>query len=36
MKAIEKQRMAWALTGSGHYLRECIDIINGLEDVDLF
>ena len=28
--------MAWALTGSGHYLRECIDIINGLEDVDLF
>ena len=36
MKAIQKQRMAWALTGSGHYLRECIDIINGLEDVDLF
>ena len=28
--------MAWALTGSGHYLRECIDVINGLEDVDLF
>ena len=36
MKAIQKQRMAWALTGSGHYLGECIDIINGLEDVDLF
>ena len=36
MKAIQEQRMAWALTGSGHYLRECIDIINGLEDVDLF
>ena len=36
MKAIQKQRMAWALTGSGHYLRECIDIINRLEDVDLF
>ena len=36
MKPIQKQRMAWALTGSGHYLRECIDIINGLEDVDLF
>ena len=36
MKPIEKQRMAWALTGSGHYLRECIDIINTLEDVDLF
>jgi len=36
MKPIQEQRMAWALTGSGHYLRECIDIINGLENVDLF
>ena len=32
----EKQRLAWALTGSGHYLRECLDIIHQLEDVDLF
>jgi len=32
----EKQRLAWALTGSGHYLRECLDIIHTLEDVDLF
>jgi len=32
----DKQRLAWALTGSGHYLRECIDIIHKLEDVDLF
>ncbi len=32
----EKQRLAWAITGSGHYLRECIDIIHKLEDVDLF
>jgi flavoprotein len=32
----EKQRLAWAITGSGHYLRECIDIIHTLEDVDLF
>jgi flavoprotein len=32
----EKKRLAWALTGSGHYLRECIDIIHKLEDVDLF
>jgi dihydromethanopterin reductase (acceptor) len=31
-----KQRIAWALTGSGHYLRECIEIINTLPDVDLF
>lgn len=32
----EKQRLAWAITGSGHYLRECLDIIHKLEDVDLF
>lgn len=36
MKPVEKQRMAWALTGSGHYLRECIAIFNKLEDADLF
>ncbi len=40
MKPAEKQRLAWALTGSGHYLRECLDIINQLVsdevDVDLF
>lgn len=34
--AIEEKRLAWALTGSGHYLRECLDIISGLENVDLF
>ena len=28
--------MAWALTGSGHYLRDCLDIIKQFEDVDLF
>ena len=32
----EKQRLAWALTGSGHYLRECLGIIHKLQDVDLF
>ena len=36
MKPIHEQRLAWALTGSGHYLRECLEIINKLEDVDLF
>lgn len=36
MKPIEGQRLAWALTGSGHYLRECLDIISKLPDVDLF
>ncbi len=32
----ESRRLAWALTGSGHYLRECIDIMHKLDDVDLF
>jgi flavoprotein len=32
----ENKRLAWALTGSGHYLRECLDIIATLQDVDLF
>ncbi len=36
MKPISEQRLAWAITGSGHYLRECIDILNTLQDVDLF
>ena len=32
----EKPRLAWAVTGSGHYLEECLDIIRDLDDVDLF
>lgn len=32
----KKQRVAWAITGSGHYLRECIAIMNEVPDVDLF
>lgn len=36
MKSFHEQRLAWALTGSGHYLRECLAIIDKLEDVDLF
>lgn len=32
----EIKRLAWAVTGSGHYLRECIAILHKLEDVDLF
>ncbi|WP_089375556.1 flavoprotein [Methylobacillus rhizosphaerae] len=36
MKTVEKPRLAWAITGSGHYLRECLEIADGLEDVDLF
>ncbi len=29
-------RFAWALTGSGHYLEESIELISRLDDVDLF
>ena len=36
VKTVEKPRLAWAITGSGHYLRECLEIADGLEDVDLF
>ncbi|MGY8867693.1 MAG: flavoprotein [Methylophagaceae bacterium] len=32
----DKPRLAWAVTGSGHYLDECLEIIRDLEDVDLF
>lgn len=32
----EKPRLAWAITGSGHYLDECIEIVREFEDVDLF
>jgi phosphopantothenoylcysteine synthetase/decarboxylase len=28
--------MAWVLTGSGHFLRECMEIIRALPEVDLF
>jgi dihydromethanopterin reductase (acceptor) len=31
-----KKRLAWAITGSGHYLRESIEIIKSLPDVDVF
>ncbi len=29
-------RLAWALTGSGHYLHECLELLKELENVDLF
>lgn len=31
-----KKRLAWAITGSGHYLRESLEILNSLQDVDVF
>jgi len=36
VKDSQNKRLAWALTGSGHYLRECLDIIARLQNVDLF
>jgi dihydromethanopterin reductase (acceptor) len=29
-------RLAWALTGSGHYLKECLELIEARSDVDIF
>ncbi len=30
------QRLAWAITGSGHYLKESIALLNTLQNVDVF
>lgn len=32
----DEARIAWGLTGSGHYLRESLEIIDSLTNVDLF
>ncbi len=31
-----QKRLAWAITGSGHYLRESLQILTSLKDVDIF
>lgn len=36
MSRVTEPRVAWVLTGSGHYLKECMDIVKGLPGVDLF
>jgi dihydromethanopterin reductase (acceptor) len=36
MAKVKTPRWGWALTGSGHFFKECLDMIRGLEDVDLF
>lgn len=33
---MHKPRLAWAITGSGHYIRECLDFLLSLQDVDLY
>lgn len=32
----QEQRLAWAFTGSGHYLRESLAVLNTLDYVDVF
>jgi dihydromethanopterin reductase (acceptor) len=32
----KKPRLAWALTGSGHFFTECLDIIRDIGDLDVF
>jgi flavoprotein len=36
MSRFDTPRVAWVLTGSGHYLKECMEIIRTLPAVDLF
>jgi flavoprotein len=36
MGRYEEPREAWAITGSGHYLKECMELIHRRSDVDLF
>lgn len=31
-----KPRLAWALTGSGHFIEECVEFLLSLDDVDLY
>ncbi len=36
MAKVVVPRWGWALTGSGHYFTECLDLVRELGDVDLF
>jgi dihydromethanopterin reductase (acceptor) len=36
MANIKKPRWGWALTGSGHFFKECLASVRELQDVDLF
>ena len=33
---MNKPRLAWAITGSGHYIEECLDFLLTLDNVDLY
>jgi flavoprotein len=36
MAKVKTPRWGWALTGSGHFFKECLAMIGALDDVDLF
>jgi dihydromethanopterin reductase (acceptor) len=36
MATVKTPRWGWALTGSGHYFKECLQLIRALTEVDLF
>src|SRR5436190_8868880 len=36
MAKVKTPRWAWALTGSGHFFKECLRMLRELDDVDLF
>ena len=36
MKDLREKRWAWVLTGSGHFFNETIELINSLDEIDLF
>lgn len=36
MVKVKTPRWGWALTGSGHFFKECLAMIGQLEDIDLF
>ena len=33
---MDQPRLAWAVTGSGHYIEECLDFLLTLDHVDLY
>ena len=33
---IKDKRIAWCITGSGHYLKESIDIMNQIKNINLY
>ncbi len=36
LNLMDKPRLAWAVTGSGHYIEECLNFLMTLDDVDLY